>query len=459
MNNRPIIIFADTYQTRDHLRDLVSVENCSVLSFEKETICFDNLHLIDPQAIVIRTDHLSVVWRFIFAQHILGTDTLLILLSNELNDSLFDLYGINVNLKCLPVFDGGNGNLNDFSRLISGKPQKKRTADKKLFLGETGAIRRINSMLPNLKETSDSVLITGAPGTGKELLSRRIAGSNQEQSNIIKIDCAILKSEKVFDSCSMENAANGYILEAFHNIPMEGRIVTVLLDKLDQLDNEAQSDILYLLENQLDRGDQGVGPEIRFVSTSETDLQELVKAGAFRKDLYYRLNAIPIHLPALRNRKQDIPLLIDYFSIAACTDLGKSYIFPQSGTVEKLCAYNWPRNMDELEQVLIQYVTMGDEQLLLEHAQIADGQSAPTQLLYQTMQAVTEPDFMEIKNCLNVLGDLPLKRICEKFAFRTEKKLMQKALETTNWNRKKAAALLNISYKSMLNKMKMYEIV
>ena len=459
MNNRPIIIFAGTSHERDHLRALVSSSNSGVLSFEKETICFDNIKSIDPQAIIIRTDCLSVVWRFVFAMHILESCTPIILLSNELGDPLVKLYGLNENIECLPAYNGENGYPNNFEQIIHKKNTEKTIASEKLLVGETKAIQRINAMLPNLKETSDTILITGEPGTGKELLSRMIASSNEKESIFIKIDCAILRSEKAFDSCTMDSATNGHIIEAFDRIPMEQRAVTVLLDKVDHLDNEAQGDVLFLLENQIDRKTGNTDLGVRFISTSETDLQVLVRANVFRKDLFYRLNAIPIQLPPLRDRLKDIPLLIDYFSLLACTEMKRSYVFPRIETTERLCAHNWPGNIDELERILKQFVATGDEHGLLKHAQLSETKTGPTQLLYQTMQAVTEPNVMEIKNCLNVLGDQPLKRICEKFAYRTEKKLMQKALETTNWNRKKAAALLNISYKSMLNKMKMYEIV
>ena len=286
-----------------------------------------------------------------------------------------------------------------------------------------------------------------------------IASSREEESIFIKLDCAILQSEKKIDCCTKDSLTKGHLIEIFKKIALQNKTVKILLNRIDQSDIEIQNDILFLLENQFNRISNGSDLKPCFIATSETDLKQLVKSNRFRKDLFYRLNVIPIHLPSLRKRMKDIPLLADYFSISACAEMNRSYVFPQPGIIEKLRSYNWPGNIDELERILKQFVTKGDEKLFFKQTEISERKTGPTKLFYQTMQAEAEPDVMEIKDCMRVLGDLPLKRICDKFAYRTEKKLMQKALETTNWNRKKAAALLNISYKSMLNKMKIYEIV
>jgi two-component system response regulator AtoC len=380
-------------------------------------------------------------------------------MSDEMDERLFNLYGMDINLKCIPAFNKASGFGNNLSRFIHNSPKKKNNGEKKLFVGQTQGIRRINAMLPNLQQTADTILITGDPGTGKELLSRMIAGSNEENTLFIKIDCALFGSEKDMASCTVGSRENGHIIESLHQIPFENRTVTILLSRIDQLELEAQNDILYLLENRLAACGYDSTPAVRYISTSEKDLYRLVEKGHFRNDLLYRLNAIPILCHPLKNRLEDVQLLIDYFSIAVCTEMNKGYVFPKSETIEQMCQYNWPGNIDELKQIITKYVLTGEERVLNRGVKNPKMKPAPTQLLYETMKAVTEPNVAEIRNCLKVLGDMPLKNICQKFAFRTEKKLLQKALETTNWNRKKAAALLNISYKSMLNKMKMYEIV
>ena len=459
MSNRPIIIFAKTSKERDFLRNFVSENDSSILSFEKDTICFDNLCSINAQFIVVRTDNPALVWRFLFALHLLNLETSLILISDKLGNEHFDLYGLNVSLTCMVTSELTNRLGFNVEKLRPKKAKKDSIFYRRLFVGKTEQVRRINSMLPNLNETKDTVLITGELGTGKELLSRMIAFSNYTNAVFIKIDCDAFRSDRVLKSCAMDISSNGRFIELFHQIPKDNKAITVLLHKIDCLDNDAQNDILYLLENRLEWKTAATDPEVRYISTSEKNLQDLVKEGVFRKDLYYRLNTIPIDLPPLKNRMNDITLLADYFSIAACTETGKSYVFPSSETKEQLCNYNWPGNIEELERTINKYVTTGDDEVLNQVKKNPENIAAPTQILYQTMKAVTEPNVVEIKNCFSALGDLPLKAICEKFAFRTEKKLMQKALEATNWNRKKAAALLNISYKSMLNKMKIYEIV
>ena len=459
MDYRPIIIFANTSNERDHLRDLLSANNSSVLCFEKETICFDNLKSIDPKAIIVKTESPSVAWRFVLAMEILGFDSTVILLSDKLNDSHFSMYGLGVNLRCLHIYSGREKLLNQLENLIAASYKNNMPLTSGLLVGHTETILRVNAMIPNLRNAVDTILISGEPGTGKELLSRVIARPKGEKNIFIKVDCAQLKSERRSIGRRAIAAPKGYIVESLQKIKVKNQPVTILLDKIEYLDHDSQSDILFLIDNQIEKKLKDANPSVRYIATSETDLHELVKTGGFRKDLYFRLNAIPVHLPPLRHRLKDVPMLIDYLSIAVCAEMKKSYIFPKYETVKQLCNYNWPGNIDEMEMRLRQFVSTGDEHFLLNMTKCDCKKTAPTQILYQTMQAMTEPNVAEIYNYSSKLGDLPLKSICEKFAYRTEKKLMKKALEATNWNRKKAAELLSISYKSMLNKMKMYEIV
>ena len=130
-----------------------------------------------------------------------------------------------------------------------------------------------------------------------------------------------------------------------------------------------------------------------------------------------------------------------------------------SEAIERIIHHQWPHNIRELIEIVERIVRSRDESFLMQDTFIPGGALKNGDLLRSAIGMRIIPDTLEIKSSISSANNLALKNICRAFASRTEKKLMKKALEATNWNRKKAAELLNISYKSMLNKMKMYEIV
>ena len=460
MDKRPVIVFATSLPERDYLRSLFPSSNSGVLTFEKEGICFDNLRSVNPRAIIVRTDARAVAWRFVFATHALKATARLIMLSNELDGSQFNLYGLNGQVKWLTCRYGDNGFLQTFGRTLSSEIDTEAPTSSNLFVGETEAVQRINAMLPSLRQANDPVLITGEAGTGKEHLARLIAGGSPETLMFVKIDCAALQSEKAAPCKPLERSPDASFVKTLDRFGASSSRATILLDKIDRLGRDAQGEMLMLLENHSSGCVDHSARTVRFIATTDADLQHLVNCNGFRKELFYRLNVIPVHLPPLRERAGDIPLLSDYLSICACDAMQQGFMFLKEKAMERLRAHPWPGNIDELESVIRRFITSGEEREIPGFGDTpAPGPKSRENLLYQAMVAETEPNFLEIRSCLPVLGDFSLKHICEKFAFQTEKRLMQKALETTNWNRKKAAALLNISYKSMLNKMKLYEIV
>ncbi len=459
MDKRPVIVFATSLPERDYLRSLFPSSNSGVLSFEKEGICFDNLRSVNPRAIIVRTDARAVAWRFVLAIHALKANVRLVMLSNELDGPQFDLYGLNGQVKWLTCHYRDNGFLQTFGRTLSSEIDTEAPTSSNLFVGETEAVQRINAMLPSLRQANDPILITGEAGTGKELLARLIADGAPENPVVIKIDCTALQSEKAQAGYSPNDMAETLLMETIDRFCLPSSRATVLLDKIDRLGKDAQGEILMLLENH-SNGCVDSDRTVRFIATTDTDLQHLVNCNGFRKELFYRLNVIPVHLPPLRERAEDIALLSDYLSIRTCDAMQHGFMFLKERTLERLRAHPWPGNIDELESVIRRFIASDKERDIPWLGDtLAPGQKRRVNLLYQAMVAETEPNFLEIRSYLQVLGDFSLKHICETFASKTEKKLMQKALETTNWNRKKAAALLNISYKSMLNKMKLYEIV
>ena len=462
LNDMKIIVFAKNSSERDYLRNSLAPMEKSIVCFENEAICFDNLNSINPHAILARTDSTAVAWRFIFALHALNLDCRLFIISNLLDASQFRFQGLSLSLRSVPETVDGQALMRQIASDTTPNSEADATSQNGLLVGYSQAIKSINDMMPSLMRSSDSVIITGEAGTGKEMLARLIANHRKGESAFVKLDCSQYTEKSTKAGRANEQRYAQDILDIFNNSDYSNKPVTILLDKIHCLKKNAQSKFLLFLDGEINGSGKSNGARakrVRFIATSEVDIAELVKRNRFRKSLYYRLNVIPIFMPALKERKEDIPILVDHFCITACAKLKRSFIIPSTRSIEKLLDYEWPGNVDELRGTIIRVASSGDETHILTHSGIKKRVNRTGQLLYPNFDMEVLPNSMEIQSCLQGLGNSSLKNICDKFVCRTEKSLLQRALVTTNWNRKKAAALLNISYKSMLNKIKMYEIV
>jgi DNA-binding NtrC family response regulator len=236
---------------------------------------------------------------------------------------------------------------------------------------------------------------------------------------------------------------------------------TLFFSNIHLVSKEIQSEILLVIERadiRQTRQKTAMSRDARIIAACEPVIQERLKADGFRKDLYYRLNVIPIHVPPLRDRKDDISLLMDYFTIKFCADNQKSIMIPSQKVRDALYLYQWPGNVDELKTYMRRIAAAGNEACIFDNYHIPKPRKNTREYFFKSAGAENLPNIHEIKSSLTGMQDMSLRKVCEEFVMRTEKKIMQKALESTNWNRKKAAQLLNISYKSMLNKMKAYDI-
>lgn len=445
-----IIIFSQSANDRDFLRTSFMEEGLTSFCFEMETICFDNLTSIRPTCIIAKTDSAATAWRFIFALNRFRQQCPLILVSDTLNQQQFRIQKPKISVYCLPKKMFSSGISGSIRKLLSNNP-KRSISKMPLIVGQTEVIRNIRNMLPCLESSPDPILITGEKGTGKELLARAIGLWSQSDSLFIKIDCAQLPSKMI--ARNMENP------EALLGDRSKKR--TILLDKIHLLKRSIQAELLLLIESVTDlpaNGKTDGNTLLRLIATSENNIEHMVEQGRFRKDLYYRLKVIPISIPPLRHRREDISLFIDFFLIEACAKLKKSVIIPSDQTREQLNVYDWPGNLSELKKTMQRVALTGDETSAFANERILKHKKSVPKRLPYSIEMEALPSSFEILNYLPAVNNFSLRRICNEFVSRTEKKLMKKALMTTSWNRKKAAGLLNISYKSLLNKIKTYEL-
>jgi DNA-binding NtrC family response regulator len=244
-------------------------------------------------------------------------------------------------------------------------------------LGESPALLKLLDQVGQVAATDSTVLIQGETGTGKELIARAIHGrSRRSERPLIKVNCAALPRELV------ESELFGHEKGAFTGATQQrrGRFEladggTLFLDEVGELPLEMQAKLLRVLQEQeFERvgGSKTLRTDVRLIAATNRDLRQQVAAGAFRSDLYYRLNVVPLALPALRERREDIPRLIGHFLARAARKLGKPLAEVSPAFLEHAMSYDWPGNVRELENVVERAA------VLTRGAQLEVGEPLPT---------------------------------------------------------------------------------
>jgi len=238
-------------------------------------------------------------------------------------------------------------------------------SDRDAMVGDSPALRRVLEQIAQVATTDSTVLIQGETGTGKELVARAIHDrSPRRERPLVRINCAALPRELV------ESELFGHEKGAFTGAVQQrrGRFEladggTLFLDEVGELPLEAQAKLLRVLqEREFERvgGTRSLRTDVRVIAATNRDLQTQVAAGAFRSDLYYRLNVFPIAVPPLRGRRDDIPRLVQHFAAKAARKLGKTLEGIAPTFIEQASAYDWPGNIRELENLIERAMIMSD---------------------------------------------------------------------------------------------------
>jgi formate hydrogenlyase transcriptional activator len=238
-------------------------------------------------------------------------------------------------------------------------------SDRDAIVGDSPALRRVLALAAQVAPTDSTVLIQGETGTGKELVARAIHDrSPRRERPLVRINCAALPRDLV------ESELFGHEKGAFTGAVQQrrGRFEladggTLLLDEVGELPLEAQAKLLRVLqEHEFERvgGARSLRADVRVIAATNRDLQAQVAAGGFRSDLYYRLNVFPIAMPPLRERRDDIPRLVQHFATKAARKLGKTLEGIAPAFIEQASAYDWPGNIRELENLIERAMIMSD---------------------------------------------------------------------------------------------------
>jgi two-component system, NtrC family, response regulator AtoC len=318
------------------------------------------------------------------------------------------------------------------------------------LVGRSSSLEQVFALIEKVAATPSTVLITGESGTGKELVARALhEHSARRDRPFIRINCAAIPKTLI------ESELFGYDKGAFTGAvsAKPGRFEladqgTLFLDEIGEIPVEMQVKLLRVLqESEFERvgGIKTLKVDVRLVAATNRELLREVQGGGFREDLYYRLNVVPIHLPPLRERKEDIPLLVSHFLQRFNERLKKHVEGLAPEAMERLVNHSWPGNIRELENVLERGVLFTEGSTL----RVAD---LPAELRAEPLSS---------SEAIAPIAEAPappasgsLKDLVRRETDRVERELIQRALDETNGNVTQAARRLKISRKSLQTKMK-----
>jgi two-component system response regulator AtoC len=294
--------------------------------------------------------------------------------------------------------------------------------DAGMVFGQGASLLNLNAMVAGIAITNIPVLLIGESGTGKEVYARLIHRLSPQRNGTLKrLSCRAL------DAATLPKQLQSGGLEASSR--RASALGTLFLDSIDELDLAAQRALLSYLPDGESNSEEGPFA-FRIICSTSHDLEKEIDSGRFRRELYFRINGACVRLPSLRERKKDIPELLHFFFARHANGLKGQVPTLGPEELDLLASYAWPGNIRELENLAKKILALGDSKTAM-----GDLRSAP-------------PPQKE------VLGFPSLKVAARVASRRAERELILQALERTHWNRKRAARDLQISYKSLLYKIK-----
>jgi len=351
------------------------------------------------------------------------------------------------------------------------------------LIGVSKSILKIKELIQHVANTCLNVLITGETGVGKEVVAQNLyAESARSSKNFVKINCAALPETL------LESELYGYEKGAFTGAHRKrpGKFQTadkgvLFLDEIGDMPLALQSKMLHVLQSGEFSplgSDQEFKTDVWVIAATNHNLEESMKNKMFREDLFYRLNIIKIHIPPLRERKEDIPFLIEYYFRLYKSEYPDNHgTKPDSDTLTKLCNYPWHGNVRQLQNCIKKQMILNSwgkifEELPKEHLEI------PSQILKENQQNenpifINQEFSQELSNNRTsiisrfvdlstssdkLFEDISLKKIKKMASDQVEKEVIAFVLEKVGWNRSRTSKILKVSYKTLLYKMTEFKI-
>lgn len=330
-----------------------------------------------------------------------------------------------------------------YSRLQQENLKLKQTDESQYeIIGDSNQIKRILETAQKVAKTDARVLIFGENGTGKELIAREIHRlSSRGNKDLIEVNCAAIPNELI------ESELFGHVKGSFTGAVKDrtGKFEqadgsTLFLDEIGDMSLQAQAKVLKAIEEgkiEPVGGEKKIDVNVRILSATNKDLKKAIEEGNFREDLYHRLNVIPIHIPPLRERKEDIPLLVKHFTEQICTKNNFPLKHFSEDALEALKNYEWSGNIRELKNMIERMIIMVSSNQIEEN---------DVKVMLPQQNKSSSDDILTISNSF------------QDFKEKAEKAYILKKLDENNWNISKTAEVLEIQRSHLYNKMKKYNI-
>jgi two-component system response regulator AtoC len=323
-----------------------------------------------------------------------------------------------------------------------------------IFIYASEKMSRIKEIIDQIANTDVTVLLQGESGVGKEVVARSIhINSFRREKPFVKVNCAALPQELL--ESELFGFEKGAFTGAYRQKPGKFELArggTIFLDEISEMSLSLQGKLLQVLQDrEFSRlgGKKDIRVDVRVLVATNKNMEEGVKNGQFREDLYYRLNVVNITIPPLRERKEEIPIFVEYF----LDKFSKKYqkkVSPLSDKIMRVFSqYHWLGNVREMENMIQRFVVLGDEKAMIEEM-TSSGKEDTAPESSHTDQ--------EDRTILNVNKWPSLKQVNQEATLKAESEIILRALEMNNWNRKRASNSLNVSYKTLLNKIKEYNL-
>ncbi|MBT4200638.1 sigma-54 interaction domain-containing protein [Desulfobacula sp.] len=347
------------------------------------------------------------------------------------------------------------------------------------LIGVSKSILKIKELINHVANTCLNVLITGETGVGKEVVAQNLySESSRSSKSFVKINCAALPETL------LESELYGYEKGAFTGAHKKrpGKFQTadkgvLFLDEIGDMPMPLQSKMLHVLQSGEFSplgSDQEFKTDVWVIAATNHNLEESMRKKIFREDLFYRLNIIKIEIPPLRERKEDIPSLIEYYFRLYQSEYPDNLgTRPDSDILAKLCNYSWPGNVRQLQNCIKKQMILKSwekifEELPKEHPEIIsqftddsqqNGSSHYTTSGFQSDRTRIISEFVDLSTSSDKLfEDISLKKIKKLASDKVEKEVITFVLEKVGWNRSRASKILKISYKTLLYKMNEFKV-
>ena len=459
MRHTRVLIVEESRATSEFLTELIQLLGFSAQAVRKKTEFLIDLRAVNPDLLLLGTcRHSGQLKALAEVLHREKKGLPVIYIADSPGPSE-EAHPFNLeNSYCLPRSFNPSHLKTAIERLIARTWESNMEGLNKIIIGQSATMRQVKEKIVRLSESDVTVLVTGESGTGKELAARAIHDfSSRATHPFVKVNGAAVPSTL------LERELFGYEKGAFSGacLSKPGKFAlahsgSILLDEIAEIPLHIQPELLRVLD------DGELSPlgstantriDVRVFASTNARLDQMVPAGRFRADLYYRLNVVELHLPPLRERKEDLELLCDHFVLKHGPNDGAGRDLLSRRARESFYQHSWPGNVRELENVIKSLAVLGNEESALERLG-----SQPQSPGASRQRGETIGPERPNPNAPPTVRRPSLKEFCSEAAGKAEARAIVEALDYTRWNRRRSAQLLKISYKALLQKIQKYQV-